>query len=346
MICKKCGSTIEDTSKFCGYCGEKVNNENQTQIPVQNIEQPIVNNVVDNNSLNQTNLNQGVVEQPVLQEVQQNIQVPAEPINNTIPNQTNMPNLESKPSKKKNSKLLFIVLGIVLAVLAAVLVILAFNKTASNSISVLEKSLANLGSKGTDSGTINAKISVEDNTSSKIDLSATLKYLKTNDTYDFGITLNKSVLFEEMSLYLRTTKDKATIYANSNTIDMLGFTKSNVNMWVYYILDLKEVSENIEIPEDKQIDLKGILDEKHFKYVDKTNNTKHYKLIVDKELMDKIKEKMPNDYDEELDSSISLTDSYEIDFYINDSNELVRISMDLTNAVASEDIKSAIIIIE
>ena len=76
MICKKCGSTIEDTSKFCGYCGEKVNNENQTQIPVQNIEQPIVNNVVDNNSLNQTNLNQGVVELPVLHVVQQNIQVP------------------------------------------------------------------------------------------------------------------------------------------------------------------------------------------------------------------------------------------------------------------------------
>lgn len=337
MICKKCGANIDESSKFCGYCGEKVTDIQSEVSPVQNNEQTLLNVTETNNSLiEQTNIG----EQNVSQETENTVQSSTS-IEQTVVNVEDSKQNNDKKSNK-NNKVLFLVLGVVLAVVAAVLVILAFNKTASNSISVLEKAMNNLVSKGENSGTINTKILIEDNTSNSINLSALVKYSKTNDNYNFEFKLEKSMLFDEISFFLNANKNSATIYANSNTIDLMGSTKSNVNMWVYYLLDLSEMSDDFEIPESKEINLKGILDEKHFKYVDKTNNVNHYKLVIDKELLEKIKTRMPDEYKKEMDT-ITLFDSYELDFYINDSNELVRISMDLADEIGADTLKSAII---
>lgn len=328
MICKKCGATISDGSKFCGYCGEKVNDINSTQIPVQDTEQPVVNDSeVNNVSLDQNN-----------QIVQPENQASVEQTNTDTET-----NASKSPKKGNNNKIVFIVLGVVLAVLAAVLVILAFNKTANSSIATLEKVLNNIGEKGVNSGTINAKISIEDNTTNSVNLSASVKYSKNNDTYNFELKLNESMLFDEMSLFLKVNEDSATFYADSNTIDLLGSTKSDENIWVYYLLDLKDANEDIKFDANEEVDLKDILDEKHFKYIDKTNNLKHYKMIIDKDLLEKLKSKMPDEYSDEFGSEFPLTDSYELDFYINDSDELVRISMDLTDKLGNNEIKSAVI---
>ena len=42
MLCKKCGRNIEDTSKFCGYCGEKVEAINNSQLLDE-----VINNIQD-----------------------------------------------------------------------------------------------------------------------------------------------------------------------------------------------------------------------------------------------------------------------------------------------------------
>ena len=77
MICKKCGATISDTSKFCGYCGapnkEDALNSNQVlpEVNINNLNNGVnVNPVSPVDTLNETsvqknNLNSGININPV-----------------------------------------------------------------------------------------------------------------------------------------------------------------------------------------------------------------------------------------------------------------------------------------
>ena len=377
MICKKCGADIEDNSKFCGICGEKVEELVQEQnVQVESVveETPMVVPLIqpESESLEQTaivepvvpevnNETNGniipVVEQPLEQTAVVEPVIPetsVQPIanENITPvaptQQVNSVSVQNKEPKKKNKTWIFVVLGILLGVIALGLIYFAYTKSSNNSVRVLEKALNNMILKGENSGTIDAKIMIQSNTEDAMNLSGTIKYDKQgDDNYDINLTLNKSMFFDEMNIYASILDDRATLYADSSLIDMLGFTSATPSMWVHMTTTEQELEmqTGTEVDELDDIDLSDILDEKHFKLIGKQNNLNHYQLVIDNDLVNKIKFEASKEEDLKsfADSLSELTETYYVDFFINNSNELVKISMDLTNSLDDESIRSAVI---
>jgi len=372
MICKKCGTNIEDNSKFCGVCGEKVEELAQEQnIQTESVveETPMVVPLIqpEVKSLQQTTVvepvvqetNEGVISvveqpleqtavvEPVIQEPITNESItPVEPTQevNTVP-------VQNKESKKKNNTLIFVLLGVLLGVVALALVFFAYNKLSKNSVRVLEKALGNLEFKGERSGTIDVKLLIQSETEDAMNLSATIKYAKQgDDNYNLNLTLNKSMFFDEMNVYASILDERATLFINSSLIDMLGLTSATPSMWVHMTTTEQELEmqTGTETDELDDIDLSDILDEKHFKLIGEQNNLTHYQLVIDNELINKIKFEASKEEDLKSfsDSLTELTETYYVDFYINNSNELVKISMDLANEIDDESIKSAVISLE
>ena len=368
MICKKCGTNIEDDSKFCGVCGEKVEELVQEQnIQTESVveETPIVVPLIqpETESLEQTAvvepivqetspvieqpLEQTAVVEPVMPEPVVNESItPVEPIPevNTVP-------VQNKEPKKKNNTFIFVLLGVLLGVVALALVYFAYNKSSNNSVRVLEKALNNLAFKAEYSGTINAKLLIESDTEDTMNLSGSIKYHKQgDDNYNFHLILNKSMFFDEINLYASILDERATLYANSSLIDMLGLTSANPSMWVHMTTTEQELEmqTGTEVDELDDIDLSDMLDEKHFKLIGTENNLNHYQLVIDNDLVNKIKFEASKEEDLKsfTDSLTELTETYYVDFYINNSNELVKISMDLTNSLNDESIRSAVISLE
>lgn len=322
MICKKCGANIADTAKFCGYCGSKLEQQ-VIDSTIQNVEQTNINSEV-NNVLEKTQ-----IIQPTEQNINSN-NVSVEPV-------------QKEANKKKNNNTwIFIILGVILVVLALVLLFIAFNNTKHSSVRVLEKAVANLDKNGENSGTINANVLIETTTSDTMNLSGTIKYSKVNDdSYNMALVLNKSILYEEMTMYAKVNEENMTLYAKSSVVDMLGYTSSDTDSWLYYLIET-DLEDDVE-DEVEDIDIEEILDEKLFKYVSKVNDINHYQLIIDQELINKINTEI---YEEQYSNEYNYTETYIIDFYINDNNELVEISMDMTDYIDEEDISNVTISIE
>ena len=170
------------------------------------------------------------------------------------------------------------------------------------------------------------------------------------DNYNFHLILNKSMFFDEINLYASILDERATLYANSSLIDMLGLTSANPSMWVHMTTTEQELEmqTGTEVDELDDIDLSDILGEKHFKLIGEQNNLNHYQLVIDNELVNKIKIEASKEEDLKgfADSLTELTETYYVDFYINNSNELVKISMDLINSLNDESIRSGVISLE
>ena len=379
MICKKCGNKIEEISKFCGICGEKaeelvapVNNEvaEEQNIQSENVmeETPIVVPLIqpETESLEQTAIVEPIAPEvnveanenaiPVVEQPLEQTAVVAPITNESItpveptPEVNTAPVSNKEPKKKKNKTWIFVVLGILLGVIALGLVYLAYSKSSNNSVRVLEKALGNLEFKGERSGTIDAKLLIQSDTEDAMNLSATIKYAKQgDDNYNINLTLNKSMFFDEINVYASILDERATLYANSSLIDLLGFTSATPSMWVHMTTTEQEVEmqTGTETDELDDIDLDDILDEKHFKLIGKENNLNHYQLVIDNDLVNKIKfEASKEELKSFADSLSELTEIYYVDFYINNSNELVKISMDLTSALNDETVTGAIISFE
>ena len=368
MICKKCGTNIEDNSKFCGVCGEKVEELVQEQnIQTESVieETPIVVPLIqpETESLEQTAVVEPivqesslVVEQPLEQTAVVEPVTPVTSVNESItpiepiPEVNTVP-VQNKEPKKKNNTFIFVLLGVLLGVVALALVYFAYTKSSNNSVKVLEKALNNIAFKAEYSGTINAKLLIESDTEDTMNLSGSIKYHKQgDDNYNINLTLNKSMFFDEINLYASILDERATLYANSSLIDMLGLTSANPSMWVHMTTTEQELEmqTGTELDELDDIDLSDILDEKHFKLIGEQNNLNHYQLVIDNELVNKIKIEASKEEDLKgfADSLTELTETYYVDFYINNSNELVKISMDLTNSLNDESIRSAVISLE
>lgn len=387
MICKKCGTNLADTSKFCGYCGDKVEQSielNNLNIELVNLEENKSDVVVENNNVQQEvnevnqiddsknydneitqvippitdqistsnfeNLTQEV--QPVEQQSNEKISKEAfidqsshdEDIESVQLNETKQNYIEPvQETKKNNTKWIFIILGIVLVTLVLVLLFIAFNKSSNSSISVLEKALNNFEEKSLNSGAIDVNILIESSTSDTMNLSASIKYAKNSDIYDLDIKLNKSLLYDEINLYSKVAQDKLTLYAKSSVIDMLGITSSSNDMWLYYIVDLTEMILEETQTSKKEINLSDIIDEQHFRYIDRVDNLNHYQFVIDNELLKKLDiEKIYN----MTDVTTSIGKQYIIDMYMNESDEIVKLSIDLTGFVDETDISKVITTIE
>jgi len=357
MICKKCGANIADTAKFCGNCGDKIeqiNNLNQKNVDV-------INSVASENSV-EKNSTQPDLTQTLSQLEKQNInrgeqlnstdqlnQTIVLPPVNAIKEQSN----SNESKSKKSNTWIFVIGGIVLGLIILAIFVFILSKSFNNPVKKLEQALNQIEEKGENSGTIDAKISIITDTSDTYNLSATMKYSKRHDLYDVSLTLNKSLLYEEMNFYSTIADDYITLYSKSSSIDMLGSTSSTTDMWVYYLMKLDELQiEDIDL--DNDIYLHDILDKKHYKYIDKQNGIKHYQLTIDNELLNKIKTKSGKDDLREFEQSLSeinngqieLSDTYYINIYINNSGELVKVSMDLTEELVDENIKKLVISFE
>lgn len=304
--------------------------------------EPIMNNTVEN----QIPVNGTVVNNELM-------------MNNSLENQVpvNGPMMQNNlnTNKKKNNKLIFIIGVVVLVIVAVVLLVLSFIKSSNNSISVLKKSLANMEERADESITVNGNLSLSTNTGDSFVFNLSSKVVEKDDKMDMQITLEKSLLFDEINAYATITEKEMKFYMQSSLIDMMGMTSSLDNKWIYYDFNLDELekSEDDNHLEEKleNMKLEDFIDEEHFVYVDEVNDLRHYELIIDQKLIDKIKIKLAELNDEDINESINSMEQLEktikIDFYINNKNELSKIELDMTEYLEdSEEISSIVLSIE
>lgn len=382
MLCKKCGKEIPDNSKFCGYCGQVIetvdslnstNNQEFNNLSIDDNANKLNSNIIGEP---EQTANTGVVENSVTPNSDAQIQSASDIQNSGLENhssdlnnsniQTEFEPLQSvenpKPvvssnKKKKSNKVLLIVIAALLVIAINILAFMSMNKNKStkSSISVLEKAVGNFGKKGNESGTVTAKVQVESSTSDVINLSASILYEKENDDYRLNLKLNKSALNDEMNLYSIINKNKGTVYVNSKTVDMLGMTESNLDTWLTYSQALDGIRSEINSNEtkNKNIKLEKIVDKEHFKLVGKENGLNHYVFTIDEKFFENAKNNLElNDEDKDsIDGAIEILKSGEIkrielDIYIDSSNEIAKISIDLAKFINIEDIKKAELSIE
>ena len=362
MKCVKCGADIADTAKFCGYCGNpvKVDSSNEvvnevqpdvvTQEPVQQVQpdmttQEPVQQVQTDIPTQDVQLESQNVVGDTVQQVQNAVEQPT-------PSYTVNDSNSSKGNK--NNKGLFIALGCALAVIAVVLVSFALFKSNSNSVDALNKAVANLNSKGADSATIKLEANIEASEMGSVKLSLESKAAKVNDQYLVEVKLNKNIITDEISMFMSFDKDNAKVYVPSSFINLIAGDETDTigNKWYNYTMSLSELGLNLsdlESESDTDFDFSSIIDQKHFVYVDSSNNSNHYQLKIDKELIEKIKTKASNELDAEDKEMLDSVDTSELDgmepiildFYITKDNQLEKISIDLAKYMDSEDVSKA-----
>ena len=378
MKCNKCGMDIADNSKFCGYCGAstiETNNldktvkiepisqnsvqPNSTANPeIKKIENVVVqpkNNVVGPKPVNtgmqpQANTilvgQNNVIQSQIPKEVNtvvnptiNNVQVQTNPIKNT--DNTNINNPESK-----NNKLIFIIGGVVLAVLAVVLLVLAFTKSSEGSINVLKKALANLQETSKNSVTANGKVSISSSEGVTLDLRSSLMFQrKLDDKVNWQLKVDKSALSEEINVYGTITNENIIMYLESQIIDLAGMTTSETSIWLHQIFPLDEL---IEDNDASQTDLSNIIDSEHFIFIEKDGDLNKYQLIFDQELIDTFNFKLNGEEQiiEEDEEQPVLEEPIYIDFYISESNELKKINMDISNQLKDTELNKFVFSVE
>lgn len=252
---------------------------------------------------------------------------------------------ENKKGMSDKDKRLAIIIGgavafLIIQVLLIMLIITATNKS-SGSIEVLKRSVSNLQSSSEQSGTINTKILVENTNNDVVNLSAVLKYAKVNGAYDVAMTLNKSLINDEINLYSKITDSEFNLYVDSSVFDMLGLTSSNENKWLQYTMN---VSNN----EKSNKELIDEIDGKYVKYIGSDDGSEHYQLTVDKKLVEYIKSKLLLNEQSVFGNLFNLEniENYVVDFYLNENNELEKISIDLTDIYALENISKIVVSFE
>lgn len=319
MLCKKCGAETTDNAKFCGYCGEVVETA-QSVNESQNVETN-VNNGVNEPVINENDLGKTIVVEPINPEMENGVNEPVMNQNVQAPTPTNDTN------NKKGKSPVLVIVGIILAVAAIGLLVFAFTQKSSNPIEVLKKSLANFEN-GYESATIRASLSASAS-GTTLDFSATVRTQKIDEKKaKVHITVNPSLLFEEMNIYASVDEKEANTYFESTLIDMIGATSSLTPSWIKYSLKLDEIMEEASVEEKlKNYKLEDVIDENHFVYIDKVNNLNHYQLIIDQELVNKIEEING----EEIEGVEELEKAIKIDFYISKSNEISKIELDMSD---------------
>ena len=342
MMCKKCGANIAETSKFCGYCGNQMEIENQTADTLNNV------NEVNSQNVNLEKITPIGQEQPIAnmapiqeQTINPNLQV-QQVIEQPIPNQDQTPN-------KKNNNLILLTSGILVTLIGIIIIIVSIFKTNGTSITVLQKAINNLNQVASNSLTVKGKLSLAATTGESFEINVSSKVQKRDDKYNMELMLEKSMFFDEIKLYSTVSKDNISLYAKSSLIDKLGSTSSIEDKWVYYTLNLKELGidlstleQNTEIQQTfNNINLEDLIDKKHFLYIGKKDGLKHYQLVIDQKLIENIITKLAEMSGETIDDTVDMTEELEetikIDFYINNSDELAKIELNMSDYLTEED---------
>ena len=330
MRCPGCGKELGDNAKFCDVCGAKI----EAVVPEQNegaskVEEPTVN------------VNTAADYKPI-----ENVQETASTV---VQNDTVGP-------KKKSNTALFVVLGVVLAAIAVCAVLFAMGKSSKGgNIESLEKALSNTVNSGDKSGTIVATISMGDDKDS-IDLSALAKYQMLDDNVKFQLTVNKSMFFDEMSLYGNVSKSSADLYAKTSLIDMFMSTTSDKDGWVKLNVPLDELDlDNIDVSEIEKTDGDLSLDylKENIKYVGKKDGFDCYTLVIDNALIEKVQKDATEEQKQMLNQSLGqlsngsgkLEKPYNIDFYVR-NNKIQKIVLDMEEYAKDLNMKKLMLTIE
>ena len=197
--------------------------------------------------------------------------------------------------------------------------------------------------------TVKGKLSLAATTGESFEINVSSKVQKRDDKYNMELMLEKSMFFDEIKLYGTVSKDNISLYAKSSLIDKLGSTSSIEDKWVYYTLNLKELGidlstleQNTEIQQTfNNINLEDLIDKKHFLYIGKKDVLKHYQLVIDQKLIENIITKLAEMSGETIDDTVDMTEELEetikIDFYINNSDELAKIELNMSDYLTEED---------
>lgn len=371
MKCNNCGSILDQNAKFCENCGSKIENDNsvnETLTPKENIVQPEplqnlnVNenfNVDTNESIinNNTNVNESTVNNNISNEtLDQTVNISTNELPQTENNQINLNNLEntninntsSSNKKSSNLKIWISVAIIALVAVIGVLLLIALNKN-SNSVDVLQKAVANLEEKSKDSGTVKMLVSASSGDSLNINLSGSVKFQKNNDQYALAFLLEKSAFMDAVEVYSSVSKENVSLYLKSDLIDSLGYTESENSIWLNYIYNIENTINEMESEKTEDFDIYSVIDNKHFKYIDEANGVKHYSLIIDEELINKLNEEVKKMDIEEINSmedvssQIKLDKPFNVEFYINKSNTLEKIETDVASLLDDDSISKMVL---
>lgn len=359
MLCKKCGASIADTAKFCGFCGSKVEEEpkaNNEVSSLQSLEQDSQDKV-EKTLLSETNniqieaakeslasINSEVNAEREREALQSLIEEKTEEKSeNHVTEPSGHDNSKEKHNGKKNNTLLFVILGVVLAAVAVGVVLLSLNMNKkSKTIDDFKKSMGFV--KDAESATVNLKLSLQSN-DSNFDLSGSSKVQKVNGKYLASVTLDQSLLFDKIELYASMDSEKFQAFVSSTVLDLMGLTSSDKEIWLNYETsskDYQDIFEELENPEsDTSNDMKELLDDKHFKYIETKNGEDHYQLIIDNSLLGDVEARAELEDLDNIDET-SLTGSVTVDFYIKDSS--VRMEMDLTEALGQEGLTAKLVL--
>lgn len=248
--------------------------------------------------------------------------------------------------KKKN---LLLILGIVLIVAVLIVGIILGVDRKEKPYDSIEEALE----KVSDAKSLTVRTSVKMKASgNEINLSLDIKAEEKEDKIEIlQIKLNKNMFIDEMSLFARIDEKQVNLYTQSNLIDLMGMTKGK-NEWIYYDislddLNLKDLEK--EAKNNKKIEPEKILDEKHLRYVGEENNLKHYELIIDKELLEKLKDLYDEETYKALKDQMEKIKQTVVDIYLTKNNELSKIGIDMSEAIKdmdSEEVKFDKIVFE
>ena len=258
-------------------------------------------------------------------------------------------------STKKNPKaLVFGIVGVILAAVVVGIALLALNKSSKADIKLLERAFSNTVKTGNKSGTVVATISMGDD-KDNIDVSASVKYQKVSDGLKMQVTVNKSLFFDEMSLYGNITKNSIDLYAKNTLIDMFIGTASDEEKWLslsYPIEDSTIDLNSISQIEQSDIALDSL--KEFIKYSGKKDGLDCYTLVIDNKFIEKAKKEANSEQQQLLNQSINqltngsdkLEKPYNINFYVNSKEEIERITMDMEEYAKQINMKKLMLTVE
>ena len=278
--------------------------------------------------------------------------------NNQYINYGNQNGMNDNFSKKSNTGKIFIIILIFGLLLAGALFLIfgVFNKEKhdfNTNVKNVEHAMSNIIDVTNNSGTIKTSIKANGN-NINLNLSAYLKFAKTNNGYDFQLGVDKSFFMDEINAYMRITNDEFYAYFPSNILDLIYGTYTTDSKYLKYnykFSDLGDYSLVTIIDELKNINkenvnFKDILTENNFKYIGKENNLDHYQLILDETFYKKLYSYVDDfNLDDDYFNQIKFQ-KYYIDIYLNSKGNFEKIALDLSNFTETNALEKLLFTIE
>ena len=262
----------------------------------------------------------------------------------------NLSRKDNNNSSKKSNKGVVVLVSLLIILIAggifAYFMLINGKKQNSTNIEKINKAFANYAENANQSGTIKASVEFKsaDLMNLDIKLNSFVKYEKVNDSYNYQIGVNKTLFNEEFSIYSTISESDIKVYIPSYILRLIRIVNTNDDFWLKYDLNFSEFGLNykdLDTSSDNNqfIKLNSNLKDNNLKYIGKEDNLNHYQIIVDKDLLKQLINSGELDSVEGIDLDEYLKNDFIIDLYIDKSQNISKISFDLSKFVSSEEFK-------